>query len=83
MNQSELQAELERLKAENTALKANKGPRKITLKVGQAGGLSVYGLGRYPVTLYRSQWEQLIATVPEINAFIEANADKLVVKDPK
>lgn len=56
--------------------------KKITCKVGEKGGLSVYGLGRFPVSLYRSQWERLLApdTVAQINAFIAANASLLAVK---
>jgi hypothetical protein len=56
--------------------------RKITMKVGEKGGLSVYGLGRFPVSLYRSQWERLLApdTVSAINAFIKANEALLTVK---
>lgn len=57
--------------------------RKITLKVSDKGGLSVYGLGRFPVTLYRTQWERLLApdTVKQIGAFITANASLLTVKE--
>lgn len=57
--------------------------RKITCKVSEKGGLSLYGLGRFPVTLYRSQWERLLApdTVAQINAFIKANSALLTVKD--
>ena len=57
--------------------------RKITCKVSDKGGLSVYGLGRFPVTLYRSQWERLLApdTVKAIGAFIEANSKLLAVKE--
>lgn len=62
--------------------------RKLTCKVtakkedgkGTDGALSVYGLGRFPVTLYRSQWEQLIAFTPELQAFIAANAALLATK---
>lgn len=56
--------------------------KKITLKVSEKGGLSLYGLGRFPVTLYRSQWERLLApdTVAQINAFITANSTLLTVK---
>ena len=56
--------------------------RKITCKVSDKGGLSVYGLGRFPVTLYRSQWERLLSpdTTKAIGAFIEANAALLAVK---
>ena len=57
-------------------------PKRITLKVSEKGGLSLYGLGRFPVTLYRSQWERLLApdTVKQIGAFIEANSALLTVK---
>lgn len=57
--------------------------RKITCKVSEKGGLSVYGLGRFPVTLYRTQWERLLApdTVKTIGAFIEANSKLLTVKE--
>lgn len=56
--------------------------RKITCKVSDKGALSVYGLGRFPVTLYRSQWERLLApeTAKQIGAFIEVNASLLAVK---
>ncbi len=56
--------------------------KRIILKVGEKGGLSCYGLGRFPVTLYRSQWERLLSaeTVAQINAFIETNAALLTVK---
>ena len=77
-----LEAQLEALRAENAALKAAKSaPRSLTMKVGEKGGLCVYGLGRFPVTLYRQQWERLISHVPQIEAFIAANADKLTVKE--
>ena len=55
--------------------------RTITFKIGEKGGVSVYGLGRFPVTLYASQWDALIAKVPELTAFIEANRDKLAEKE--
>src|SRR5882672_4500939 len=54
-------------------------PRAITMKVGEKGGLSVYGMGQWPVTLYRGQWERLLAHAPAIHAFIEANAHLLAV----
>jgi hypothetical protein len=54
-----VQAELERLRAENAALKA-RATKGVTLKVSEKGGVSVYGLGRFPVTLYREQWEKLL-----------------------
>lgn len=54
--------------------------RKLSLKVSEKGALSLYGMGRFPVTLYRGQWERLLAAAPEIKAFIEANAALLAVK---
>jgi hypothetical protein len=59
-----------------------KGNGGITMKIGQSGGLSIYGLGnRYPTTLYKSQWEKLLAHTDDIKAFLEANADKLATKE--
>ena len=57
--------------------------RKISFKVSDKGGLSVYGLGRFPVTLYRSQWERLMSpdTIKALGAFIEANTKLLTVKE--
>lgn len=55
-------------------------PKKISMKVSEKGALSVYGLGRFPVTLYRGQWERLGEAMPEIARFIEANATLLSVK---
>ncbi len=69
--------ELARLRAENAALKAR---TVLTMKVGQAGGVSVYGMGRFPVTLYMSQWEKLLDNADEIRNFIAANKDRLAVK---
>lgn len=80
MTQAELLAQIAKLQAENAALKA-KPVRSLSLKVTEKGGISLYGMGRFPVTLYRGQWERLIGASAEITAFIEANADKLTVKD--
>ena len=71
-----MKAELDRLRAENDALKKTK-EKGLTLKIGEKGGLSVYGLGRFPVTLYKEQWVRLLAMADEIRAFIQANNDKL------
>lgn len=80
--QAEQLAELARLKAENEALKAQAAKAsRIHLKVSEKGGLSVYGLGRFPVTLYRQQWERLLATVDQIKEFIAANEATLKVKE--
>jgi hypothetical protein len=56
--------------------------KKITLKVSEKGGLSLYGLGRFPVTFYRSQWERLLTadTVKQVQDFIKANSALLTVK---
>jgi hypothetical protein len=56
------------------------GRRGVSLKVGEKGGVSVYGLGRFPVTLYKEQWEKLLAMADEIKKFIADNSDRLKVK---
>ena len=68
----------EQLLALVSQMQAN--PRKLTMKVSDKGALSVYGLGRFPVTLYRGQWERLIGASQEITAFIAANSATLTVK---
>ncbi len=78
--EAELKAELEKLKAENEALKA-RSARAVTLKVSEKGGVSVYGLGRFPVTLYKEQWEKLLGMTDDIKAFITENASKLKTKE--
>lgn len=75
----DVQAELAQLRAENEALKI-KANRKLSLKVSAKGALSVYGLGRFPVTLYKEQWLKLISMFDEIKAFITNNDSKLSVK---
>jgi hypothetical protein len=75
----DVQAELERLRAENAALKAH-GPRGVSLKVSEKGGVSVYGLGRFPVTLYKEQWAKLLDMADEIRAFIKTHDSKLKAK---
>lgn len=60
--------------------KANQ-PKRITMKVSEKGALSLYGLGRFPVTLYRSQWERLAKAMPDVEAFIIANSALLTTKD--
>jgi len=75
-----LQQKIARLEAENDALKS-KGSKKLTFKVSEKGALSVYGMGRFPVTLYRQQWERLIEVIPELQAFIKANSDRLTTKE--
>ncbi len=77
-------AELAALRAELAAIKAQQASgQRISYKVSEKGALSVYGLGRFPVTLYRSQWERLLdpATVEGLKGYIVQNADRLATKD--
>ena len=76
----ELKAEIERLRAENASLKA-RGSKGVSLKVSEKGGVSVYGLGRFPVTLYQEQWLKLLGMADEIRAFIQENEAKLKKKE--
>lgn len=70
-----------RLQAENEALKAAKAKAAtITVRASEKGGVSVYGLGRFPVTLYQEQWQKLATAMPGILTFIKENQDKLKVK---
>lgn len=71
--------EITALKAENAKLKTGISG-KLTCKVAEKGGVSVYGLGRWPVTLYREQWNALFAAKPQIEAFIVAHAADLKAK---
>ena len=73
---TEMMKELEALRAENAALKT-KGTKAISMKVSEKGGLSVYGLGRFPVTLYKEQWNRLLEKTTDIQAFIKANDSTL------
>jgi hypothetical protein len=75
-----MKAELEKLRAENEALKKGK-ERGISLKVSEKGAVSVYGMGRFPVTLYKEQWLRLLDMGQELRDFIEANNDKLKTKE--
>jgi hypothetical protein len=72
-------AELARLRAENERLRRTQS-RGITLKVSEKGGVSVYGLGRFPVTLYKEQWTKLLDMADEIRAFITDNDARLKAK---
>jgi hypothetical protein len=79
MADDDLKAELERLRAENERLK-NRTTRGVSLKVSEKGGVSVYGLGRFPVTLYKEQWTRLLDMADDIRAFIKENDSKLKAK---
>jgi len=79
MSDEELRAELARLKAENEALR-NKEKRGTYLKVSEKGGVSLYGLRRFPITFYREEWERILAQGDEIRAFIAQHAGELKTK---
>ena len=78
--EAEMQAEMDRLKAENAALKA-RGSKGVSMKVSEKGGVSVYGLGRFPVTLYMEQWTKLLDLADDIRSFIKENEGKLKKKE--
>lgn len=78
----EMKSELERLRAENEALKNKKNTRgTLSLKVSEKGALSVYGMGRFPVTLYKEQWVKLLGIADEIQSFIKENDSRLKTKE--
>jgi hypothetical protein len=79
MSDEDLKEELEKLRAENERLK-QKGSRASSLKVSEKGGVSVYGLGRFPVTLYKEQWAKLLDMADDIRAFIKENEPRLKTK---
>ena len=79
MSDEDLRAELDRLKQENERLKTRQ-TRGVSLKVSEKGGVSVYGLGRFPVTLYKEQWVKLLDMADEIRAFIRDNDASLKTK---
>ena len=79
MADEDLKAELDRLRKENEALK--KGAAKgVSLKVSEKGGVSVYGLGRFPITLYKEQWAKLLDMAEEIRVFIATHERELKSK---
>lgn len=77
----DLKAEIERLKAENAALKTKPKAGALSMKVSEKGALSIYGMGRFPVTLYKEQWLKLLGVSEEIKKFIEENDDRLKTKE--
>ena len=79
---NDLNAEIARLRAENERLKDQRQSR-VSLKVSEKGGLSVYGLGRFPVTLYKEQWAKLLDMADEIRDFLRAHDAELKAKDAK
>jgi hypothetical protein len=80
MADEDVQAELARLRAENETLKQRRSSA-VSIKVSEKGAVSVYGLGRFPVTLYQEQWLKLLALAEEIKTFIVENRSKLKVKE--
>ena len=80
MSDDDMKTELERLRRENAALK--KGPSEgIRMKVSEKGAVSVYGMGRFPVTLYKEQWLKLLNLSDDIRSFIAENEARLRTKD--
>ena len=80
MNEAEMKAELERLRTENAKLK-NKEAVGLSFKVSEKGALSLYGMGRFPVTLYKEQWKRILASAADIEAFILENESRLKTKE--
>ena len=80
MADKDLEAELARLRSENAALKKS-ATSAIRMKVSEKGALSIYGMGRFPVTLYKEQWLRLLDKSDEIRGFINANEAALKAKE--
>jgi hypothetical protein len=80
MADEDVQAELARLRAENESLKKKRNAA-TSMKVSEKGAVSVYGLGRFPVTLYQEQWQKLLLMAEDIKTFIAENQDRLKVKE--
>ena len=80
MSEEDLKAELAQLKAENEALKKSSA-RGISLKVSQKGAVSLYGMGRFPVTLYKEQWLKILEMSDAIRTFIADNDSQLKAKE--
>jgi hypothetical protein len=80
MSDDDLKSEVERLRAENERLKRATG-RGVSLRVSEKGAVSVYGLGRFPVTLYKEQWAKLLDAADDVRAFIRDNEASLKAKE--
>ena len=80
MAEDDLKTELERLRTENERLKRDR-TRGLSLKVSEKGAVSVYGMGRFPVTLYKEQWTKLLDMAGEIRTFIKENEARLKTKE--
>ena len=79
MSDEDMKAELERLRSENAALKKGASDG-IRMKVSEKGAVSVYGMGRFPVTLYKEQWGRLLDHAEEIKTFLKDNDQQLKAK---
>lgn len=82
MSDEDLKGELERLRQENAALK-KEASSGIRMKVSEKGAVSIYGMGRFPVTLYKEQWLKLLDMSDDIRAFITVNEAQLKAKHQK
>lgn len=80
MTESEM-TELEQLRAENAALKAKSKSKELSFKVSDKGAVSVYGLQRFPVTLYREQWERILEASDRLREFMDDNSAALAKRD--
>ena len=83
MPDDDVQRELDRLRAENERLRTRRAAGEVTMRVSEKGGVSIYGLGRFPVTLYKEQWLKLLDMTDDIRAFITANDAQLKAKAEK
>jgi len=81
--QRAMQAEIARLQAENAALRTSAKSQTLSLRVSDKGGVSVYGLGKFPITLYKEQWRKLLALATSILEFIDAHEGQLKSKESK
>ena len=77
--EQDLQAELERLRAENEALKSS-NRKSVHLKVSQKGAVSLYGIRRFPVTFYADEWDTILGMTEDIRQFIQENQAELKKK---
>ena len=82
-NSQDVNAELEKLRKENEVLRAKAAvqTRPLSMKVSAKGALSIYGMGRFPVTLYKEQWLKLLGVSDDIRAFIKENDEALRAKE--
>ena len=73
----------EELKARVQELEKTQGRKRgaLEFKVSEKGGMSVYGLGRFPVTLYYEQWIRLLDQTEQIREFLEANKASMKLKN--